>query len=73
MRGFVGAGFKPALPRAMRGVRRDGAPSLRAAERSTYVAVKPARQSSAGSVTYVSAYTTIIYTKSISQRAIFVN
>ncbi|MDR0935893.1 MAG: hypothetical protein LBM98_04340 [Oscillospiraceae bacterium] len=26
----VGAGFKPALPRAVRGVRRPGAPSLRA-------------------------------------------
>ncbi|MDR0937610.1 MAG: hypothetical protein LBM98_13120, partial [Oscillospiraceae bacterium] len=33
---------------------RPGAPSLRAAEIVRYVELKPARQSSAGSVTYVS-------------------
>ncbi|MDR0937099.1 MAG: hypothetical protein LBM98_10500 [Oscillospiraceae bacterium] len=33
---------------------RRGAPSLRAAESSRYVGLKPAKQSSAGSVTYVS-------------------
>ncbi|MDR0937678.1 MAG: hypothetical protein LBM98_13470 [Oscillospiraceae bacterium] len=63
----VGAGFKPALPAPCAdatyvhrpgAMRRDRAgrkpcPSLRAVERLRYVPVRPARQSSAGSVTYV--------------------